>query len=76
MRNRVGIAVTTLVLAACGGEELPPPDMALACQTMECECTEVTGTLFSKAKTESVGWRLNGDAYCRAGYALRKKKEK
>ncbi len=67
-------AALCLALAACGSSERGKveraPNLALACQTMECTCSAETGSLFGKAKTSQILWRANGDAYCPEGFVL------
>lgn len=67
-------AALSLSLAACGSAERAKrervPNLALACQTMACTCSTVSGSLFEKTKTTEILWRANGDAYCPDGFAL------
>ncbi len=64
------------VLAACASkEEAKPPDMALACQTMTCQCTETKAAFLRSSKTTPILWRKNGDAYCPKGFGLERSKE-
>ena len=66
------VAALGVWLAACGGTESArkAPDLALACQTMECTCAAKSVGLFEKRKTADVLWRTNGDAYCPEGFVL------
>ena len=63
-----------LSLAACGSgkrvEVERAPNLALACQTMECTCSAESGSIFEKTKTTEILWRPNGDAYCPKGFVL------
>ena len=79
MASKRGIAASMaaallLSLAACGSSERPrverAPNLALACQTMECTCSADTGTLFEKTRTTEILWRRNGEAYCPEGFVL------
>ena len=79
MALKRGIAVSMAAalfpfLAACGSTERAKveriPNLALACQTMECTCSAQTGSLFRKTKTTELLWRSNGDAYCPEGFVL------
>ena len=67
-------AALSLTLAACGSTEHATgervPNLALACQTMACTCSAVSGSLFGKTKTTGILWRANGDAYCPKGFVL------
>ena len=67
-------AALLLSLAACGSSERArverAPNLALACQTMECTCSAESGSLFEKTRTTGVLWRPNGDAYCPEGFVL------
>ena len=67
-------AALPLFLAACGGTEHAAgkraPNLALACQTMACACSAVSGSLFGKTETTGILWRANGDAYCPKGFVL------
>ena len=60
-----------LALAACGGGPSPgPPDLALACQTMDCVCSAPPASVFGTRRSAEVLWRANGDAYCPDGFVL------
>ncbi|MDE0060598.1 MAG: hypothetical protein OXI22_09425 [Defluviicoccus sp.] len=65
-------AALVLALGACGGDgpARKAPDLALACQTMDCVCTGDPETLFAAERKTEVLWRANGDAYCPDGFAL------
>ena len=66
------VAGLGLWLAGCGGagSARKAPDLALACQTMDCICAATSVGLFERRKTRDVLWRVNGDAYCPDGFAL------
>ena len=69
----VGVVLTAAALAACGGGSdtaKGPPQLHLACQTVECECRGELESQFGDRKTVEIVWRLNGDATCPAGYVL------
>ncbi|NBP72260.1 MAG: hypothetical protein EBU57_03560 [Alphaproteobacteria bacterium] len=71
--RHAGIALSILALAACGGGSdtaKRPPQLHLACQTVECECRAGKESLFGDRKTTEIVWRLNGDATCPAGFVL------
>ena len=75
LRRAVTISIAAglgLWLAGCGGAEQAgkAPDLALACQTMDCVCSESEVGLFEKRRTVEILWRANGDAYCPEGFAL------
>ena len=59
-------------LAACGAAEPPAraPNLALACQTMDCICTAKAAGAFDKRRAADMLWRSNGDAYCPEGFVL------
>jgi len=64
-------------LASCGGGSgvaKAPPQLHLACQTIECECREIESRVFEKRKITDIVWRLNGDATCPFGFVLEKVK--
>ena len=73
-RPRVaGVFLTAAALTACGGGSdtaKGPPQLHLACQTVECECRGNRENVFSDRKTTEIVWRLNGDATCPAGFTL------
>ena len=69
----VSIAATLGVwLTACSATEpaRKAPNLALACQTMDCICTAKATGLFDKRREADVRWRANGDAYCPDGFVL------
>ena len=72
--NASTTAALCLAVAACGSSERAKvegaPNLALACQTMECTCSAETGSLFGRAKTTPALWRANGDTYCPEGFVL------
>ncbi len=47
------------------------PNLALACQTLPCECVEDTEGLFLKRAQTDIVWKNNGEASCPKGYALK-----
>ena len=59
-------------LTACSATEpaRKAPNLALACQTMDCVCTAQAAGIFDKQREADVLWRPNGDAYCRDGFVL------
>ena len=63
-------AALALWLAAC---ETGPgtPDLALACQTMDCVCGEESRGIFRTPRSADVLWRVNGDAYCPEWFVLK-----
>lgn len=71
--RHVGVFLATALLASCGsGSEIPkgPPQLHLACQTVECECRGERTSLFSDPEITEIVWRQNGDATCPAGFVL------
>ena len=70
----VSIAATLACvwLTACSATEpaRKAPNLALACQTMDCICTAKATGLFDKRREADVRWRANGDAYCPDGFVL------
>ena len=67
--------LTLLALSACGGGNgaaKNPPQLHLACQTVECECHVEGDGLFGDIKTTEIVWRLNGDAICPPGFVLKR----
>lgn len=76
--RRLATLAAAGLLAACGStaDAPAPPDMGHACQTMICECAAKEAPLLSRAKTDPVLWKVNGDAFCAAGFELRRKKGK
>lgn len=67
-----GIFLAAALLASCGNSDTPkgPPQLHLACQTVECECRGVKNSLFSDSEITEITWRQNGDATCPAGFVL------
>jgi hypothetical protein len=68
------ILAATLV-ASCGSSRssdtpTAPPQLHLACQTVECACRGPKTSLFSDAETTDIIWQPNGDAACPAGFTL------
>lgn len=63
-------ALAPLALAACAQASPSQEALALACQTRDCICVEVTQTIFESGDTAPVLWKQNGDAYCQDGYRL------
>jgi hypothetical protein len=47
------------------------PDLHGACQMQACRCIESGLPAWSVGRPIAVQWRINGDAYCPAGYELR-----
>ncbi len=73
--GRAAVLAATAFLAACASAADAPgrPNMGHACQTMECECAASDGSVFTSAKIDPVLWKVNGDAFCAAGFELRRK---
>ena len=71
MRYIATLSFLIAVLAGCERDVKPNPQLALACQTVKCTCTEQQKSIVKKPKTVPLLWRENGDAYCSAGYVLR-----
>ena len=68
-----GVFLATALLASCGSSsDTPngPPQLPLACQTVECECRGAKNSLFSDREITEITWRQNGDATCPAGFVL------
>ncbi len=66
------LVVTGAALASCGGSNIAkgPPQLHLACQTVECECRDADTELFTDRKKTDIVWRINGDATCPKGFVL------
>ena len=62
-------AALVLALGGCGSAR-KPPDLALACQTMDCVCVAAAASPFSARRETAPLWRADGDAYCPDGFAL------
>lgn len=63
----------TALLASCGGGSSTPkgpPQLHLACQTVECECRSEKTSIFADREITEIVWRQNGDATCPAGFVL------
>jgi hypothetical protein len=67
--RHAGVFLATALLTSCGSSDTPkrPPQLHLACQTVECECRGAKNSLFSDSE---IIWRQNGDATCPAGFVL------
>lgn len=68
-----GVILATTLLASCGsGSAIPkgPPQLHLACQTVECECRGERNSIFAERETAEIVWRQNGDATCPPGFTL------
>jgi hypothetical protein len=63
------------MLAACETSIPTDPSLALACQTMPCECVSATQYMGRRPATTEILWRPKGDAYCPPDFVLRRKKE-
>ena len=71
----IGVLFAAALIASCGGGSdvaKGPPQLHLACQTIECECREIKSDLFEKRRSTNILWRLNGDATCPVGFVLEK----
>lgn len=69
----VGVLLAAALLASCssGGDKVKrPPQLHLACQTVECECRGERSNLFADRETTEIVWRRNGDATCPKGFVL------
>ena len=73
MRRIVLVAVA--LVAGCQTASAPPADMALACETVKCQCVEAEAPLLKQRRMAEVQWRREGEAYCAAGFELRRVKE-
>ncbi|MFT5488190.1 MAG: hypothetical protein ACI9MU_003115, partial [Alphaproteobacteria bacterium] len=47
-----------------------PPQLHLACQTVDCECRGEKISLFTDREITEIVWRKNGDATCPTGFIL------
>ena len=60
------IVLALLTLSSCGigGNDTAkgPPQLHLACQTVECDCRSGNESIFGDRKTTEIVWRRNGDA--------------
>jgi hypothetical protein len=67
-----GVILATALLTSCSSSETPksPPQLHLACQTVECDCRAPKTSLFSPGEKTEVIWRQNGDAACPPGFTL------
>ena len=71
-RALLAAALLAAPLAGCADAPRDRGLLAHACQTRPCAC-EAPGTeLFGGPETAGVLWRPNGDAYCPAGFALKR----
>ena len=70
--RHAGVFLAAALLASCGSSDTPkvPPQLHLACQTVECECRGAKNSLFSDREITEITWRQNGDATCPAGFVL------
>ena len=66
------LAPAVLLLAACANDPVAEPNLALACQTVECTCVAKKAEFLKKRRVDKVKWRENGDAYCAEGYVLQR----
>ncbi|CAN0589386.1 unnamed protein product, partial [Laminaria digitata] len=67
------VVLVTALLASCGSSsDSPkrPPQLHLACQTVECECRGERTSIFADREITEIVWRRNGDATCPAGFVL------
>jgi hypothetical protein len=55
-----------ILLAACGTGQSGSVDLAVACETEACTCTNGGPS----AKPPAVLWKTDGTAYCPDGYSL------
>jgi len=70
MQRAVLSAIVIGVLAGCtGAAEKEAAQLSLACQMQRCDCISNT---FLFVDSEPVLWKLDGTAYCRDGYHLRR----
>jgi hypothetical protein len=71
--RHAGVFLATALLVSCGsssGTPKGPPQLHLACQTVECECRGERVGLFSDREITEIVWRQNGDATCPTGFVL------
>lgn len=68
-----GIFLATALLTSCGNNSnrpKTPPQLHLACQTIDCECQKEKISIFADREAAEIIWRTNGDATCPTGFAL------
>ena len=72
MIRTLPVAALALTLASCSsGPAAPPPDLHLACRTIQCECIEEADSLFTKRQKKEIVWTRDGKPTCPAGHQLR-----
>tara|TARA_E500000331_G_scaffold288212_1_gene283562 strand:+ start:223 stop:504 length:282 start_codon:yes stop_codon:yes gene_type:complete len=74
-RNAAGAIMATAFLYSCGSSSITPkdpPQMHLACQTVECECRGKRADIFSDRQVTDIVWQRNGDATCPKGFTLKR----
>ena len=77
--TRTMVVVSLWAIAAlasgCEFKKKVPPNLALACETRQCICTEVDEPFFQTAKKVPVEWKSTGEAFCLEGYVLKLTKD-
>jgi hypothetical protein len=64
-------AAVSVVLSGCGGASGPTQqDLAFACQVSSCTCVTAESGWMRKKETAPVLYRIDGAAYCAAGFNL------
>ncbi|MFT5487843.1 MAG: hypothetical protein ACI9MU_002765, partial [Alphaproteobacteria bacterium] len=63
--RHAGVFLAAALLASCGSSSdkpKAPPQLHLACQTVDCECRGEKISLFTDREITEIVWRKNGDA--------------
>lgn len=72
-RRHAGVFLAAALLVSCGSSsDTPkaPPQLHLACQTVDCECRGKSTSIFADREIIDIVWRKNGDATCPKDFEL------
>lgn len=70
MRPTVFLPAALVFLTGCA--LAAKPELALACETIECTCLPAQSVYSAGDGPAPVQWKSNGEAYCEEGYVLRR----